>query len=379
MNILFVSNDPSIFDPSSASRARMRAYAEAAAAQGAELHILSRAKHAVEEQEGTLWLHGIVASRWTAVSALTSHARRIIATHGIGVVSAQDPFEYGYAALKAIQGTNVRLHVQIHTDFLSPWFVRGSIFRSPVVHMPGLNRVRLNLADQVLPKANAVRVVSKRIKDSLVAKYGPAMEAAAVIPIAVPDTTPAAAPLPPSPYTFTLMTVGRLEPEKRIEDILEAVAQIADLYPRLGLAIVGDGSERHALERYAKKRHIAARVQFLGERPDALALMQSASAYIQASAYEGYGRTLVEAALARIPIITTDVGIVGEVFRGYETVLAAPPGDPAQLAYNIRWLLEDLPARKELTTNAEAAVRAHLAGQHNSPADIIADVLRAAA
>lgn len=379
MNILLISNDASIFDPASTSRVRMRAYAEAVAAQGGVLHVLSRGKRVEEEVDGPLVLHGIQVSRWFSVQALATHARRIIAMHGIGIVSAQDPFEHGYAALQAIAGTPVRLHVQIHTDFLSPWFVRESIFRSPVVRMPGLNGVRRNLADKVLPRAHAVRAVSQRIKDSLVARYGAPLEAASVIPIAVPDTTPAAVTLPPSPYTFTLITVSRLESEKRIEDILEAIAQIADRYPRLGLVIVGDGSERKTLEQYAKKRGITARVQFLGERKDAVGLMQSASAYIQASAYEGYGRTLIEAALARIPIITTDVGVVGEVFRGYETVLAAPPGDPAQLAYNIRWLLEDLSARKELIVHAEAAARAHLAAQRNSPEDIVTDILRAAA
>lgn len=379
MNILFVSNDPTIFEAGSPARMRMRAYAEEVAKQGGTLHILSRAGRPHAEQDGPLMLHGIHVSKWGAVQALTRYARKIIKEHAIGVVSAQDPFEHGFAALKAIEGTNVRLHVQIHTDFLSPWFVRESIFRSPVVRMPGLNRVRRNLADQVLPRSHAVRVVSKRIKDSLIERYGAGMEAAAVIPIAVPDTTPAAVPLPPNPFTFTFITVSRLEPEKRIEDIIEALAQIADRYPRLGLVIVGEGSERKTLEKYAKKRHISSRVQFLGARSDAVGLMQSAGAYVQASAYEGYGRTLVEAALARIPIITTDVGIVGEVFRGYETILAAPPGDPAQLAYNMRWLLEDLPARKELITNAEAAVRAHLAAQRNAPADIVADVLRAAA
>lgn len=379
MNLLFVSNDPTIFDAQSAARARMRAYADEAARHGGVLHILSPAPRSLEAQDGPLMLHAIRVSRWGRVRALTSHARAIIAAHGIDIVSAQDPFEHGFAALKAIQGTSARLHVQVHTDFLSPWFVRGGIFRSPTVRMPGLNQVRRKLADQVLPQASAVRVVSQRIKDSLVARYGASMEAASVIPISVPDTVPPAVPLPSNPFTFTLITVSRLEPEKRIQDIIEAIAQLASRYPRLGLVVVGEGSQRALLAAYAKKRSIANRVQFLGERPDATGLMQSAQAYIQASAYEGYGRTLIEAALAKIPIITTDVGIVGEVFKGYETILAAPPGDPAQLAFNIRWLLEDLPARKELVTKAELAARAHLAAQHTAPADIIADILRTAA
>lgn len=376
MNILFISNDPTMFDPMSGTRARMRAYADEVGKTGGTLHILSQAPKAGVQNDGQLVLHGVRIPKFLIRSRMAKQAHALILAQGIDVVSAQDPFEYGWAAMKAVQGTRAKLHIQIHTDFLSPWFVRGAIFRSPQVPMPALNRIRRQLADEVLPKADGVRVVSKRIKDSLIARYGARMESATIIPIAVPDTVPPPVPLPSNPYTFTLITVGRLEPEKRIEDILTALATLKDRYPRLGLMIVGEGRERRTLERLVKKLKLIPRVQFLGNRTDAQGLMQSAQAFIQASAYEGYGRTLIEAALARVPIITTDVGIVGEVFKGYETILAAPPGDPAQLAFNIRWLVEDQAARKELIINAELAARTHLAAQHTTPADIIGDITR---
>jgi L-malate glycosyltransferase len=115
---------------------------------------------------------------------------------------------------------------------------------------------------------------------------------------------------------------------------------------------------------------------FLGHRPDARALMANAQTFIQASAYEGYGMTLIEAALAGVPIITSDVGIVGEVFSGYEHVLAAPVGDPTNLAAHIAWLIEDLEARRALVMSARARALEHLATVKNSPEDIIADILK---
>src|SRR5690606_9973815 len=106
-------------------------------------------------------------------------------------------------------------------------------------------------------------------------------------------------------------------------------------------------------------------------------LMRSAQAFIQASAYEGYGRTLMEAALARVPIITTDVGIVGEVFAGYDDVLAAPPGDPAALATHIMGLIEDQAARRMLVIGAEEAARRHLPAFAGYPRPVIEDLARA--
>jgi len=118
------------------------------------------------------------------------------------------------------------------------------------------------------------------------------------------------------------------------------------------------------------------KVIFLDDRPDARGLMRSAQAFIQASAYEGYGRTLIEAALARVPIITTDVGIVGEVFKGYEDVLAVPVADPTALSLSIVGFIEDNRVRQEFPIRAEAAARAHLAAVGDIPSRIAEDLTR---
>lgn len=382
MRTLFVSNDPTIFDTESASRRRMRAYAAAIG----ELHVLSSAgKDAKEEQDGNLFLHPIHSWKILRVRALALRAHALILKHGIEVVSAQDPFEHGLAALRAISGTSAKLHIQVHTDFLSPWFVRSGNWRSPRVRMPLLNRYRQSIADRVLLAADGIRTVSERVKASLVERYGNRIPEPTVIPITVSAEVPERALLPAHPFTFALIAVGRLEPEKRIEDILAALALVAKQYPMVGLFIVGEGRERGRLERMTRSLGLEKHVIFLGERADARALMGSAQAFIQASAYEGYGRTLIEAALARVPIITTDVGIVGEVFKGYEDVLAVPVADPTALSLSIVGVVEDTSVRLELPMRAEASARAHLlqqdsrrgaAAQGDLPTRIAADLAR---
>ena len=242
--------------------------------------------------------------------------------------------------------------------------------------MPLLNRWRRRIADRVLPRADGIRVVSERVKKSLVARYGSIIPEPSVIPVAVDSTVPEPIRLPEHPFTFSLISVGRLEPEKRIEDILTALALVAKQYPMVGLFIVGSGSERRRLERMARHLGLADRVIFLGERPDARALMGSANAFIQASAYEGYGRTLIEAALARVPIITTDVGIVGEVFKGYEDVLSVPVDDPTALSLGIVGFIEDTRVRLELPIRAETVARAHLAKVGDMPTRVFEDLSR---
>ncbi|MFA6414369.1 MAG: glycosyltransferase [Candidatus Paceibacterota bacterium] len=377
MKVLFISNDSTLFLATSASRARMRAYARAI--EG-ELHIVSVAgSDAHEEQEENLYLYPVHAWKIFRIRALAARARALILEHAIEVVSAQDPFEHGLAALRAIAGTNAKLHVQVHTDFLSPWFIRSGNWRSPRVRMPFLNRYRLGIADRVLPAAAGIRVVSERVKVSLLAKYGSRIPEPSVIPVMVDATVPALVHLPAHPlFTFALITVGRLEPEKRIEDILAALKLVINHYPMVGLFVVGEGSERGRLERMTRSLDLTDKVVFLGERADVRSLMPSAQAFIQASAYEGYSRTLVEAALAKVPIITTDVGIVGEVFKGYEDVLAVPVADPTALSLSIVGFIEDNRVRQELPMHAETTVRAHLESVGDIPARIAADLARAA-
>ncbi|MGB4076502.1 MAG: glycosyltransferase [Minisyncoccia bacterium] len=374
MKALFISNDPTIFDETSATRARVRAYALSLG----ELHVLSRAHvKTATVVDGALTLHGVSGSKPLALLLLFMRARALVRTHAFDIVSAQDPFEHGLIAALAARRTSTRLHLQVHTDFLSSWFVRSGIYRSMRVHVPFLNRLRIRIADYVLPKAHGIRAVSKRIADSLVARYGVRIVALTVLPIAVASEAPPVVPLPPHTFAFAFMCSGRLEPEKRIEDLLMALGKIAQRYPSVGLVVVGEGSERARLETLAQKLGLSERVLFMGEQGgNAWGLMKSAHCFLQASAYEGYGRTLIEAALARVPIITTDVGLVGEVFRGYEEVLATPPGDTQNLAAHMTAIIGDHQLRRALVLNAEEAAKKHLARYADFPRLIREDLAR---
>jgi len=364
MKVLFISNDTTIFDSASVARARMRAYAD----MFGELHILSLSRAGVRvEHDGPLSLYPIHSWKLFHTHTLAEWIHKIILQKGIEIVSAQDPFEHGLAACKGVRGTKAKLHIQVHTDFLSPWFVRGSL------RLALLNRYRRRIAERVLPSADGIRTVSKRVKASLVAHYGALIPEPSVIPITPDAVVPAPSSLPENSFRFTLIAVGRLEAEKRIEDILSALKIVNKTYSRIGLFIVGEGRELPKLRRRVHKLGLSEQVVFLGARTDARALMKSANAFIQASAYEGYGRTLIEAALAGVPIITTDVGIVGDVFVDDRDVLAVPVASPRALAHCISMLIGDNTLRLELSMKAKDAAQMHLAAQGDLVTRVVTD------
>jgi glycosyltransferase involved in cell wall biosynthesis len=113
--------------------------------------------------------------------------------------------------------------------------------------------------------------------------------------------------LHPGAYTDYLLVVGRLEPVKRIDLAIQAVARV----PRLRLVIVGDGSQRAALAEMARAAGVSDRVTFAGNvsGDDLIALYADALAVIYTPYDEDFGYVTLEAFLSGKPVITaTDSG-----------------------------------------------------------------------
>jgi len=193
----------------------------------------------------------------------------------------------------------------------------------------------------------------------MIAKYGTNIKEPSVIPVLVLDEDEEHAELPP-PFPVTLLVLGRLEPEKRFQDALRTLVALRTTHPDAGLIIAGDGSEGAHLRNEAHALGVDGWVRFLGRRSDVSQLMRASHVMLQTSAYEGYSRTLIEAARAALPIVTTDVGIVGDVLIPNTHVLVSHVGDVVSLAENTRRLIEDPSLSASLTKAAREVVTAHL-------------------
>lgn len=109
-----------------------------------------------------------------------------------------------------------------------------------------------------------------------------------------------------APHERMVLAVGRLEREKNFELVLEAFARAG--VPAAHLVLVGDGTHREALERFARQAGIAANTTFAREfaredLPDAYA---SADAFLFTSRSETQGLVLVEALAAGVPVVALD-------------------------------------------------------------------------
>jgi glycosyltransferase involved in cell wall biosynthesis len=147
--------------------------------------------------------------------------------------------------------------------------------------------------------------------------------------------------------------VGRLEKQKGVHILVEAMAGTDER-----LLIVGDGSQRTALEERAAELGVNA--EFAGEvSPEDVAdhLHYGKVFVLPSIRGEGLPNAMLEAMAVGLPVIVTDTGGVADGVREGETGYVVPPGDAGALRDRIRTLCSDEALRESMATRARTYVK----------------------
>jgi glycosyltransferase involved in cell wall biosynthesis len=155
------------------------------------------------------------------------------------------------------------------------------------------------------------------------------------------------APEPRAPEP-RLVFLGRLKRYKRVEVLLELLARL----PGVHLDIAGEGDHGPALEVRARELALDGRVHFHGfvAEDEKWRLLARAWVHVTASAAEGWGLSVMEAATRATPTVALATGGLTEAIEHDRTGLLATT--PDELLRHVRALVEDPPLR---TTMGEAA------------------------
>ncbi len=318
MKVLTIGSDKKLFEEGSAVRARAIEYASLFE----ELHIIVFSKRNFQlirkiQIAENAWVYPTNSwSRWLYVRNAVRLGRSIVKSQlskvSDWVVSGQDPFESGLAASRIAARFNLPLHIQIHTDFLSPYFA-GSSF---------LNRIRLRIASRVLPQAKAIRVVSERIKDSLLQVASYKLQTVPVVLPIFTDLQKFASVQPSSglkqkypQWNFIILIASRLSPEKNISFALDVLYKLVKKYPRLGMVIVGEGPCQRSLKSKVRSLKLRNSVAFLPWQPDLASYYKTANLFLLTSLYDGFALTLLEAVASGCPTVSSDVGVARELLN----------------------------------------------------------------
>lgn len=133
------------------------------------------------------------------------------------------------------------------------------------------------------------------------------------------------------------VVIAELHPNKRHSDVILALASLRSTGAHL--ALLGDGSERSALEALVARHGLGRRVHFAGFVEDVRPLLASATALVLASRREGLARAIMEALALEVPVIASTARGNEELVRG-DGGLLVPTGDVMRLAAAMDWMVE---------------------------------------
>lgn len=160
----------------------------------------------------------------------------------------------------------------------------------------------------------------------------------------VPDPRPTPGPV--------IGTLSRLVPQKGIQYVIQAFAQVQSDFPEARLVIGGGGEARDALEQQVRSLGLTQQVVFAGAVRNPTTFLQQLDLFIFPSLDEAFGLVLLEAMASGLPVIATCVGGIPEILEPERGGLLVPPADSHAIAEGIRSIWKEPNRRSRMRETA---------------------------
>lgn len=159
------------------------------------------------------------------------------------------------------------------------------------------------------------------------------------------------------PAGFSVLSAGRLDPQKDYATLLRAWKSVEAALPQAQLTIAGEGPERGDLEGLIGALGLK-NVRLPGFVQNVPELLRGADVYVQPSAWEGFGLAVAEAMASALPVVASDADSLPELVAHNKTGLIVPKGKPEEFARAILEVLNDRTRAAALGQAARAAALA---------------------
>jgi phosphatidylinositol alpha 1,6-mannosyltransferase len=157
-----------------------------------------------------------------------------------------------------------------------------------------------------------------------------------------------------------VLFVGRLDVEKRVDELLRAFARLPRELPA-DLEIIGDGTQREAWHRLAAELGLGDRVRFRGfvSEPELLAAYGQGAVFVMPGVAELQSLVTLEAMSAGLPVVAADAMALPHLVRPGRNGWLYPPGDVDALAARLGQLLADPDLRRRMGVASRRLVAEH--------------------
>ncbi|MEQ1573342.1 MAG: glycosyltransferase [Vicinamibacterales bacterium] len=159
---------------------------------------------------------------------------------------------------------------------------------------------------------------------------------------------------------FVIGSVGRLEPQKRFDLLIEAFDAVRTMRPGLRLLIAGDGSQRTHLAELVKCRGLESICFLAAHRTDVVEVLHALDLFVQSSDYEGTPNAVLEAMAVETPVVATMAGGTGQLIDDGIHGLLVPAGRPELLADAIEAAIADPVAAADRARAARTRIETDL-------------------
>jgi len=154
---------------------------------------------------------------------------------------------------------------------------------------------------------------------------------------------------------FVIGSVARLEPQKRLDTLIEAFSNLG--VKDSVLILVGDGSRKVFLQKLANRLSVMDKVKFLGTRDDVPELLKTFDVFVLPSYYEGMSNSILEAMAARRAIVVSDIEENTTLIKDGINGLVFKVGDSDDLVSKLRCLHDEPKLIKECGERAFRVVK----------------------
>ena len=281
-------------------------------------------------------------------------------TYGVKLIHGRDLYECGLASWLASRCTGVPFCLSVHQDYDMTYRHTGRRGAPAYLGVRALAKAQERWLIRRTPMLLPIREHLKRYLLS----QGAREDQIRVMPHGV-DLVPLDQArdsgafrreygLPPE--SFIVAAVGRLSPERYVEDTIDIARQVLEERRDAVFLVVGAGPEEQRLARRVQDEGLGRSVRFLGSRPKADVARIFVHADVSLCTMGGY--TLIEACAAGCPVVAYDIEWHGELIRDGETGRLVPARDVRAAARAILDLMGDPKTAARLGRAARDLARA---------------------
>ncbi len=268
------------------------------------------------------------------------------------VVVSEDVFEAGLAGWFLSKKYNRPFQLHVYEEFFEDEYVESQ--EHPMLYEWSL--------EYLLRHATSVRTKTELQRQAIIGEYPRLESVTEILPSyynldSWRDVEPTINLHEKYPrFKFILFHISSMRASSHSYDVIRGASKILRRYQTVGLVIVGNGPLRHTLERQAIALGLEKQIEFEPHTPDVLSYLKTANVYIHLSEDGGEDEFLLQAAVAKLPIIAHNKGIGETIFVDGESACLCAPDDVHCISESINRYLNENQERTRFGLSASEAV-----------------------